>query len=198
MQAAKPDERAGDQQQPQDMCALLVGADEQGAALRAPRQRALHDPPARRKARLAGGWIQRLLTDAAQVWEVAMGRPCRLAPWRIVGRVQAQVVWPLRRGLGPVDDAGVQRRGQALGVVDGGARNDAHQRTTIRLDQHAALHSALAAIGRIAPSPRRSPPPSRALPIAPAAAGHSPSTPPTSAQAATSAPQRRAKPPRRT
>lgn len=42
MQAAKPEERAGELQQPQEVRALLIIADEQRPALGEPRQRPLH------------------------------------------------------------------------------------------------------------------------------------------------------------
>ena len=74
MQAAKPEERASELQQPQEVRAPLVVADEQGAALREPRQRPLHHPPAGRKPLLAGGWIEpgsRVSSPLRRMWETS-------------------------------------------------------------------------------------------------------------------------------
>jgi hypothetical protein len=74
VQAAKPEECAGELQQPQEVRAVFVIADEQGAAFREPRQRPLDDPPPGRKPLFAGRRIELLLADAADVRDVAMGR----------------------------------------------------------------------------------------------------------------------------
>ena len=79
-----------------------------------------------------------------------------------------------------------KRRRQQLGVMHIGAGDHHRQRPARRLDQQAALHPALAAIGGIA---AEEVPPSRALPIAPSAACHSQSTPPNSSQRSTSVPR---------
>lgn len=94
MRTAKPEERAGELQQPQEVRAVLVIADEQRAALGQPHQRPLDDPTACREPLLAGRVI--------------------------VGFVQAQVLRLLRRGLGALDHNGVQRRGHLPG--GGGSR----------------------------------------------------------------------------
>ncbi len=89
MQAAKPEERAGELEQPQEVRAALVVAHQERPALGQPRERPFDDPPARREALLAGRRVQLLLADAPDVGHVAVVGDRRLARRIVIAFVQA-------------------------------------------------------------------------------------------------------------
>src|SRR5260221_4397055 len=110
MQAAKPQQGAGELEQAQEVSRALVVTNEQRAALREPRQRAFDDPAPRWEALLAGRQIALLLPNTAQVRDVLVAGHRRPAGGGGVAQVQTQMLWPLRRRLWPLHDPGVQDR----------------------------------------------------------------------------------------
>ncbi len=66
MQAAEPEQGAGELEQSSKIRGVFVVADEQRAALGQPRQRAFHHPAARGNALLARSQIELLLADATR------------------------------------------------------------------------------------------------------------------------------------
>src|SRR5260221_14674952 len=110
MQAAKPQQGAGELEQAQEVSRALVVTNEQRAALRKPRQRAFDDPAPRWEALLAGRQIELLLPNTAQVRDVLVAGPRRRAGGVAVAQVQTQTLWPLRRRLAPLPHQGVQGR----------------------------------------------------------------------------------------
>ena len=137
--------------------------------------------------------VEPLLADAPDVRDVAplsYDLPASLA---VVTLVQAQVLGRSFSWLRSLDHHGVERCGQELVVAHGVRPGDHHgERSSVGLDDETALRTFFGPIGGVGADEV---PPKRALPIAPSAACHSQSTPPSSSQPSISAAQIRSKPP---
>src|SRR5215210_128563 len=182
---------AGDLNQPQIVGSLLLVAYQDGAALRQPAQRALHYP--------SSSWITLLslqvlllFSDASDMRLVVVALyhfPSRLF---IVALVQTQMLRSLLGGLGTLHHDGLQRGFEQLevGYVRPGYYH--RKRSSVGLNQKGALHPILTSISGIG---TYEVPPKRALPIAPSAACHSKSTPPSSSHRSMSFSQMRSSTP---
>src|SRR5215203_3084466 len=175
-----PQQDAGHLDQPQVVGSLLVVTHQYGPAFRQPAQCTFHHPTPRRIA-FHTRIIEFLFDD--------------LPRWRfVVALVQAQVLITRRLfgGSGPFDHDGIERGLQQLDV--GHVRSGYHhrKRTAIGLDQQGAFDPVFGSVGGIGAYEI---PPKRALPIAPSAACHSKSTPPSSSHSSMSFSQMRSNTP---
>src|SRR5215216_585283 len=191
MLAPIPQQDAGHLDQPQVVRGLLIVAHQDGPALREPAQSSLHYPSPRRIAFLAR-IIFLLLADTPDVRDVAVTLehfPSRLL---VVTLVQAQVLRRLLGGFGALGVDGIERRLQEFEVWHVGFGYHHRKRATGGLDQDRAFDAYFGSIGRIG---AYEVPPKRALPIAPSAACHSKSTPPSSSHRSMSFSQMRSSTP---
>src|SRR5215218_8707501 len=169
-----PQQDTGHLDQPQVVGGLLLVAYQDGAALRQPAQRALHYP--------SSSWITLLclrvlllFSDASDMRLVVVALHDFPSGLFIVALIQAQMLRSLLGGFGTL----LQRGFEQLEVRY--VRSGYHrcQRSSVGLHQKGALHPILSPISGIG---AYLVPPKRALPIAPSAACHSKSTPPSSSQ----------------
>src|SRR5215211_6322583 len=191
MLTAVPQQYAGDLYQPQVVGGLLLVAHQNGAAFREPAQCALHHPSSRRVAFLSLR-ILLFFADAPDMRNVAVAFehfPNRVL---VVALVQTQVLGRRLGRLGTLDHDGLKGSFEQLEV--GYVRSGYHhrQRSSGGLDQKGAFDPVLSSIGGIGTYLI---PPKRALPIAPSAACHSKSTPPSSSHSSMSLSQIRSKTP---
>src|SRR5215217_878466 len=155
-----PQQDAGHLDQPQVVGGLLLVAYQDGAALRQPAQRALHYP--------SSSWITLLSLRVLLLFSDASDM-----------RLVAQMLRSLLGGFGTLHHHGVGLGFEQLEVRY--VRSGYHrcQRFSVGLHEKGALHPILPPISGIG---AYLVPPKRALPIAPSAACHSKSTPPSSSQ----------------
>src|SRR5919206_1210720 len=155
---APSDEGEGEVQQPEIVGRLLRPADQDRAEPVEPRMCALHHPAPRPGAGVALG--SDLLTARAQMQGEAElgGQGARLVV--VEALVQAEVLRPTARRLGPLDRDGLERLPHQLVVVAVGPVDGRPEGHAAAVGQHRALHPALAPIRRIAAgfSPRRAGP----------------------------------------
>src|ERR687898_906415 len=187
-----PQQDTGYLDQTQIVGGLLIVAHQDGPALREPTQCTLHYPSPRRVSLLSLR-VFLLFTDLADVRGVAVTLehfPSRLF---VVALVQAQVLMRRLFGeFGTLDDDGIKRCLQKLEVWHVRSRYNRRKRTAIGLDQDRAFDAYFGSIGGIRAYEI---PPKRALPMAPSAACHSKSTPPSSSHSSMSLSQIRSKTP---
>src|SRR5918992_3468785 len=192
MLAPIPQQDAGHLNQPQVVRGLLVVAHQDGPALREPAQRTF-DPPSPRRIAFLARIIFLLLADGPDVRDVAMTLehfPSRLL---VVTLLQPQVLRRLLGGFGALDDDGIERRLQEFEVWHVGCGYHHRKRATGGLHQKGAFDAYFGSISGIGAYSLV--PPKRALPIAPSAACHSKSTPPSSSQCSMSFSQMRSSTP---
>src|SRR5215207_2039507 len=173
-----PQQDAGDLDQPQVVGGLLLVTYQDGAALRQPAQRALHYP--------SSSWITLLSlrvlllfcdTSAMRLVVVALHHlPSGLF---IVALIQAQTLRSLLGGFGTLHHHGLERGFEQLEVRYVRSGYHRRQRSSVGLHEKGALHPIFPPISGIG---AYLVPPKRALPIAPSAACHSKSTPPSCSQ----------------
>src|SRR5215210_5119972 len=173
-----PQQDAGDLDQPQVVGGLLLVAYQDGAALRQPAQRALHYP--------SSSWITLLslrvlllFSDVSDMRLVIVALHHFPSGLFIVALIQAQMLRSLLGGLGTLHHHGVERGFEQLEVRYVRSGYHRRQRSSVGLHEKGALHPILPPISGIG---AYLVPPKRALPIAPSAACHSKSTPPSSSQ----------------
>src|ERR671911_3098133 len=187
-----PQQDTGYLDQTQIVGGLLIVAYQDGPALREPTQCTLHYPSPGRVTLLSLR-VFLLFTDLADVRGVAVTLehfPSRLF---VVALVQAQVLMRRLFGkFGTLDDDGIKRCLQKLEVWHVRSRYNRRKRTAIGLDQDRAFDAYFGSIGGIRAYEI---PPKRALPMAPSAACHSKSTPPSSSHSSMSLSQIRSKTP---
>src|SRR5215203_1184234 len=169
-----PQQDAGDLDQPQVVGGLLLVAYQDRAALRQPAQRALHYP--------SSSWIMLLslrvlllFSDASDMRLVVVALHHFPSGLFIVALIQAQMLRSLLGGFGTLHHRGFEQL-EVRYVRCGYHRR---QGSSLGLHQKGALHPILPPISGIG---AYLVPPKRALPIAPSAACHSKSTPPSSSQ----------------
>src|SRR5438067_184944 len=113
MIAAKPEQGAGEFEQAEVVLGLLVPTDQDGSALREPRQRAFHYPPARFVGLRSGRALVTDQRDVRVVVVVDAGAPARLI---VVALVQAEVLRPAVLDRRALQDNGLDGLLQELGV----------------------------------------------------------------------------------
>src|SRR5918993_662318 len=174
-----PQQDASDLNQPQVVGGLLLVAYQDGAALRQPAQRALHYPSPSRIT-LVPLQVLLLFCDASDMRLVVVALHHFPSGLFVVALIQTQMLRSLLGGFGTLHHHGLQRGFEQLevGYVRSGYYH--RKRSSVGLHQKGALHPILASISGIGAYSLV--PPKRALPIAPSAACHSKSTPPSSSQ----------------
>src|SRR3954470_2466152 len=184
-----PEQDAGHLYKPQVVGSLLLVAHQDGSTLREPAQRSLHYPPSRRTPLLALS-VQFLLADPTNVGNVVLLVHHLPDRFTVVALVQTQVLGRFFASIGPLHYHRFKRSFQQL-VIPHVRPGEHHcKRPSVGLDQDAPFYPVLAPIGGIRADKI---PPKRALPIAPSAACHSHSTPPSSSHSSIRAAQIRSK-----
>src|SRR5215218_4984621 len=185
-----PQQDTGHLDQPQVVGGLLLVTDQDGPTLREPAQSSLHYPAPRRITFLSCRIL--LLADGPDVRGVAVALH-HLPSWLlIVALVQAQVLRSLLGGFGTLHHDRFYGVLKQLEVCYVGSGYHHRKRTAIGLDQDRAFDAHLGSIRGIG---AYLVPPKRALPIAPSAACHSKSTPPSSSHSSTNSAQMRSRTP---
>ena len=151
----------------------------------------LHHPAPRRIALLSGR-VLLLLADLADMRRVAVTFDHFPSRKFVVALVQAQVLGDLLGGFGALDHNGIESGLQELEIRHVCSGHDHRKRTAVGLDKYRAFDPVLGPIGGVR---AYEVPPKRAFPIAPSAACHSKSTPPSSSHSSMSLSQMRSNTP---
>src|SRR5215208_253439 len=186
-----PHQDASHLDQPQVVGGLLLVTHQDGPALRKPAQSSLHHPAPRRIALLSGR-VLLLLADLADMRRVAVTFDHFPSRQFVVALVQTQVLGDLLGGLRALDHNGLESGLQELEIRHVRSGHNHRKRAAVGLDKYRAFDSVLGPISGVR---AYEVPPKRALPIAPSAACHSKSTPPSSSHSSMSLSQMRSNTP---
>ena len=145
MKSSKPQEGTGKLKASKEIHAILIISDKNGSALGKPGQCPLNHP--------ATGWVcfltvfvQFLLANPANMWNVACCLCCGMACGVVIAFIEAQMLGSFCGRLRPRNDNGIQCLGQELGVMNIGTRNSDSKGSATGFSGKADFRSCLASI----------------------------------------------------